>query len=151
MPTISGTLRDFGLTAFPGQSPVITFRANGPAVTRAGALLATKDINVTPNSAGDFSVVLAATDTLATGNIWYTVSISWLDPAGNYIHADFPDWRLFVPARGGDLADIIEKPANPSLVYIGLTAPAYPTPGMKWLEATLDGTAGTGNLYEWSN
>lgn len=151
MPTISGTLRNFGLVAFPGQNPVITFRANTPAVTQSGALLATKDINVSPNSSGDFSVTLAATDNLATGNVWYTISISWLDAAKNYVQVDFPDWKLFVPTKGGDLADILEKPANPGLVYIGLIAPAYPSPGMKWLEMNPDGTAGTGNLYEWSN
>jgi len=151
MPTISGTLRDFGLSPFPGQHPEITFRANGPAVTQSGALLSTKDIQVTPNSAGDFSVVLTATDNLATGNVWYTVSISWLDDAGNITVWDDPDWRLFVPARGGDLADIIEKPANPSLIYVGLTPPAHPRRGMKWLDMNPDGTAGSGNLYEWSN
>ena len=152
MPIISGTLRDFGLTAFPGQNPVITFRANGPAVTQSGALLATKDINVTPDSAGDWSVSLAATDTLATGDVWYTISISWLDPANNYIGIDFPEWRLFVPAKGGgDLADLLEKPANPSLVWVGLTPPFAPTPRTKWLDMNPDGTAGSGNLYEWSN
>ncbi|MGY2747200.1 hypothetical protein [Arthrobacter sp. UYCu723] len=150
MPVISGTLRDFGLAAFPGQQPEIVFRANQPAVTSGGAILATKEIKVTPNSAGDWSVTLSATDTLATGGIWYTIEITWQDPANNYTQVDFPDWRLFVPGKGGDLADLLEKPANPSLVWVSLTAPS-PTPGMKWLEASPDGAAGTGNLYEWSN
>lgn len=151
MPTIAGTLRDFGLAAFPGNDPIIRFQANQPGITQSGAILSTKDIEVRPDSAGDFSVQLAATENLATGGIWYTVSVTWLDPADNYVHADFLDWRLYIPIRGGNLADLMRKPANPSLVYVGLTPPSYPAPGMKWLEQNPDGTAGTGNLYEWSN
>lgn len=149
MPIVSGTLRDVSSQPFPGLQPVIRFRLNKPAVTSGGALLATKDIVVTPNGNGDWSVNLTATDTLATGDVWYTIAISWLD--NTRVRWDFPDWRLYVPRKGGDLPDLLERPANPSLVWVGLAPPPTPGPQMKWLEESPDGLAGTGNLYEWSN
>lgn len=142
MAKVTGALSDFGLQPFPELQPRIIFTPSGPGV--AGArLFATKPIIVKPAGSGSFTVELAPTANIRPV-VWYTVTIEWLDPSGNYISSDALSWELFVPSAGGELSDLITTPANPSLVWVGPTPPPNPQPGYKWLNSN------TGILSEWS-
>jgi hypothetical protein len=84
---------------------------------------------------------------------WYTVSIQWLDAAGNYVKADFPDWYLQVPTAGGIFSSLFGKPPkNQRMVYVSLTPPTNPRPFTWWLKQNPTNQAdplNTGEIYEW--
>lgn len=151
MATVTGRLNDFGLEALAAFSPEIVFTPSGPAVG-GNVLYASRPIVCIPASNGDFTVELAATEGLHPAQ-HYTIAVQWLNSAGGYISKDFIDWELSVPEAGGVFADLVAAPANPAQVWVGLTAPANPTPGTWWLEsnpADITDPLNTGNLYEWS-
>lgn len=141
MAKVTGALTDFGLQPFPELQPRLIFTPSGPGVSGA-RLFATKPMIVTPAGSGSFTVELQPTANLRPA-LWYTITIEWLDPAGNYISSDHLSWKLFVPSGGGELSDLIETPANPSLVWVGPTPPLNLQPGQKWLNSI------TGTLSEW--
>lgn len=142
MATVTGALTDFGLKPFPELQPRLIFTPSGPSMSNA-RLFATKPIIVTPFGSGSFTVDLQPTDRLRPV-VWYTLTIEWLDPAGNYVSSDHLTWKLFVPTAGGELADLLDLPANPSLIWVGPTPPPNPQPGQMWLNSI------TGTLSEWS-
>jgi hypothetical protein len=155
MATVTGKLLDFGLASINGLNPVITFRANKPATTTTGSFLATNPITVTPASDGTFSVSLSTTDDLVTGDVYYTISADWRAPDLNYMRADYPDWKVYVPSGGGNIADLIKQPVNRSIV---ITSPTNPGPnygpGAYWLQLDPNdpnnpaNPGNTGDLYE---
>lgn len=142
MPTVTGTLSDFGLAALAPYSPELVFTPSNPAVN-ATNILGTRPIRVTPTATGTFTVVLASTDDMRPAT-WYTISAQWLDPNGGYVGKDFADWQLRVPVAGGALVDLLGIPANPAQAWVDEIAPANPTPGLWWL------TPSTADLKEWS-
>lgn len=141
--TVTGALSDIGVAAFPTLSPRLIFTLSGPA-TEGTRVFATKP-KVVPVNAGSgiFTVDLQTTTNLRPA-AWYTITIEWLDPSGNYVAADFLEWKLFVPSGGGNLADLLETPVNPMLFWAGPTPPPNPQPGQYWLNTT------TGILTKWS-
>jgi hypothetical protein len=155
MTTVTGKLLDFGLSSINGLNPVLIFQANKPAVTSAGTFLVTDPLEVTPASDGTFTATLSTTDDLVTDDVYYTMCAEWRAPDLNYMRADFPDWKLYVPSGGGNLADLIKQPANRSMV---IKSPVNPGnnfgPGTTWLQidpADPDNPANpgnTGDLYE---
>lgn len=154
MASVTGKLLDFGLSSINGLNPVLIFQANKPAVTSSGSFLVTDPIEVTPASDGTFSVALSTTDDLVTEDVFYTVSAEWRAPDLNYMRADFPDWRVYVPGNG-NLADLIKQPANRSMVIKSPTNPGSNFgAGTLWLQidpADPNNPANpgnTGDLYE---
>lgn len=141
MATVTGALSDFGIKPFPELQPRLIFTPSGPSMSNS-RLFATKPVIVAPFGSGSFSVDLQPTMNLRPV-VWYTITIEWLDPSGNYISSDELTWKLFVPFGGGELSDLIETPANPSLIWVGPTPPPNPQPGHRWLNSD------TGTLSEW--
>lgn len=153
MPNVTGTLTDIGGGHLVGKQPQIVFELNRPN-TKSGVVIPTEPAKVTPGTDGTFSVNLSSTTDMQD-DAWYSVSMVWLDPAGNYVKADFPDWALQVPTSGGSFTDLFGRPpANQRMVYVSLTAPPDPRPFTLWLQQDPDNPgnpASTGNLYEWRN
>jgi hypothetical protein len=151
----TGKLLNFGLANINGLNPVLTFQANKPAITTTGSYLATDPITVTPSSDGTFTVSLSTTDDLVTDDVYYTISAKWQAPDLNYIRADFPEWRLYVPSGGGNIADLIKQPTNRSMVIKSPTNPGNNFGnGALWLQIdpadpnNPTNPGNTGDLYE---
>lgn len=159
MAVVTGTLRTFGLDSLAGKQPLIVFEANKPATSPTGELLATDPVRVTPESNGEFSARLAATDGLITEGVHYKMWIEYLDSANNYVRVDNPDWVLRVPASGGTLGDLLQFPKVSSGLVI--TSPTPPSLwlglGAMWLQMdpndpnNSDNPANTGDLHELRN
>lgn len=147
MPVITGFLDDITGTPLFAFSPRIKFQPSGPSVT-GPTLWTTKPVYVTPAANGSFTVNLIATDVMQPA-VWYVVSVEWLDPAGNYISADYLTWKLYLPSAGGNIGDLLVTPWNPTLAWYGPTGSEYPT-GMP-VASTLTLNTTTGALYQWSN
>ncbi|SDW32734.1 hypothetical protein SAMN04487912_102340 [Arthrobacter sp. cf158] len=153
MPVVTGNLTDVGGGHLVGKIPEIHFTLNAPN-SRSGVMLPTEPVTVRPAGDGSWSADLQATTNMMD-NAWYTVSIQWLDGAGNYVKADFPDWKLEVPTAGGVFSDLFGKPpTNTRMVYVSLTPPTNPRPFTLWLkqnpEDPLD-PLNTGQISEWRN
>lgn len=145
MALVTGKLTDFGLAALAPFKPEIVFTPNGNAISPT-SLLSTKPVVAVPAANGTFSVQLAPTVDVHPAT-WYRVSVRWLEPdsfGSGYAGMDFPDWKLFVPLEGGTLTRLLELPANPAQVWVGVDPPTNPTPGLWWLQHN-------GDLSEWSN
>jgi len=141
MPTVTGTLKDFGLASISARQPQITFTPSGPAFN-GSLFLATTPVTVTPDSGGAFSVTLSSTADLRP-DAWYTVKATWLDSASNYIGVDVIE-KFRVPSTGGAIGDLAALDFAPTSVYASPTAPSSPAIATWWLNTT------TGDLSEWS-
>lgn len=143
MATVTGALSDIGIQPFPELQPRLIFTPSGPGLSDA-RLFATKPkiVNVASGS-GSFTVDLQPTQGSRPA-VYYTITIEWLDPSGNYVSADFLTWKLFVPYEGGELTELIEAPANPMLFWVGEDPPVLPTPGQHWLKPS------SGDIQKWS-
>lgn len=142
MAIVTGALIDFGLQRLTSVSPTIYFTPSRNGIGTQ-SILAARPIPVVPLSDGIFSVDLAPNDGLSP-DTFYSIQIEYLDPAGNYVRNEFPDWELFVPAGGGTLQDLLRTaPPNVSSVWVGPTPP--PQTGTWWLNTS------TGDLSKWSN
>lgn len=143
MAIVTGALSDIGIDPFPELQPRLIFTPSGNSVSDA-RLFATKPkiVNVAAGS-GSFMVDLQPSEGSRPA-IYYTITIEWLATNGQYVSADFLEWKIFVPYEGGTLADLIEAPANPMLFWVGETAPLLPTPGQYWLKPS------SGDIKKWS-
>ena len=151
MPAVTGNLTDVGGGHLVGKIPEIHFYLNAPN-TKPGVVLPTEKLTVQAAADGSFTANLQATTDMMD-DAYYTVSIQWLDGAGNYVKADFPDWQLQVPSGGGSFTNLFGKPPkNQRMVYVSLTPPDNPRPFTLWLKANpandLD-PANTWDLSEW--
>jgi hypothetical protein len=153
MPTVTGTLTDVGSGHLGGKLPEIWFTLNAPNA-KAGVMLPTESVKVTPAADGTWTTTLQSTTDMID-DAFYTVSIQWLDAAGNYVKADFPDWALQVPAAGGIFSNLLSRPPkNTRMVFVNLTAPPNPRPFTLWLQqdpTNLNNPLNTGVLSEWRN
>lgn len=145
MPLVTGTLHDFNLQPLAGFRPQIVFTPSGAAVHNP-RLFVTKPVTVVPSAAGTFSVELAAT-TVLRPEVWYSVSVRWLDPLGGYMPGDEIGWKVTVPPDGGNIADLAETEPTSQQTWIG----PYPPPGgrtayMWWIDTSSTPPV----LKEWS-
>lgn len=125
MPSVSGWLRDFGLDALLPSSPILLFCPSGPGITSDGSVLSSTPIKATLGAGGNFVVSLASNDDV-TPETWYTLRIAHFDAWGNYQHMDFPEWKIHVPAAGGNIGDLIQGPWYPASIWVGDTPPPGP-------------------------
>ncbi|RFA12176.1 hypothetical protein B7R22_17260 [Subtercola boreus] len=132
MPVVTGTLKDFGAATLAAFAPKLYFIPSGAAVGGA-TLYANKPVVCVPAANGDFSVELAANETLSP-QTWYTLSIIWLDPDTGFTGQIDTDWRLFVPQGGGEFVRIIEAPSNPAQIWFGPEPPTIPTDYTGWVD-----------------
>lgn len=114
---VTGTLADFGRGNLAARSPELVFTLSGPTVTPDRFVLSAVPVTVTPAADGSFTAALEATDEMNPRQ-HYTVQIRLLDPAAGYVHIDFPDWTITVPAGGGAFPDLINGPLNIGWVWI---------------------------------
>lgn len=153
MPNVTGNLTDVGGGHLVGKIPEIHFTLNAPNA-KAGVMLPTEPVTVQPATDGSFTAPLQSTVDM-NDDAWYTVSIQWLDSAGNYVKADFPDWNLQVPTGGGSFSDLFGRPPkNTAMIYVSLSAPDNPRKWTYWLESDPvdpSNPLNTGNLYQWRN
>lgn len=151
MPNVTGNLTDVGGGHLVGKYPEIHFTLNAPNA-KAGVMLPTQPLTVAPASDGSFTAALQSTLDMHD-DAWYTVSIQWLDGAGNYVKADFPDWNLQVPSGGGSFSDLFGRPPkNTAMIYVSLVEPEDPRNWTFWLKDDPVDPANplnTGNLYQW--
>lgn len=148
MAVIVGTLRDFAADLI-GEQPQLVFTASAPA-TSGSYLLATKPVICTPDADGDFTVNLQPTTSLTPYDVYYTMSIRWLDADGGYETRDYPSWHLYVPDVSTNptgpswISGLINQPVNPAWVWVSDTEPPDHVLGTWWLMPS------TGDLYEWT-
>lgn len=142
MAIVTGRLRDFGLEAMTKFRPKITFTPSGPGVSDAG-LWASRSLVITPDGDGYFSDNIQTTDYMHN-LVWLTLSVEWLDEAGNFTRVDYPDWKIFVPYDGGSLSDIAGAFGNYLMVYTGTSAPPFHFPNMWWFNPSTD------DLFRWA-
>lgn len=153
---VVGNVTDVGGTHLNGKYPEIHFTLNKPN-TKGGKVHPTQPLTVVPDpTTGAFTANLESTTDMLD-QAWYTVSIQWLDAAGNYVRADFPDWALQVPTAGGSFSDLFGRPpTNTRMVWVSLTAPTEDQRDLftMWLQKDPADDANplnTGFLYEWEN
>jgi hypothetical protein len=153
MATVTGTLTDVGGGHLAGKYPELVFELNAPNLKGSAGIHPTEPFRVSPASDGTWSADLVSTTDMNYA-AWYTLSIRWMDPAGNFVRVDYPDWKFEVPTTGGPLATFAGKPSNQRMVYVSITPPTDPRPYTLWLRKNPDNPkdpAGDGNLYEWRN
>ena len=141
MPVISGSLSDIGLAPLTGASPLLRFTPSSAAVDGNGRVFASKPVEVTPNSAGAFSVTLASTLNLVPKGTHWRLEVlfrsSSADGAG-YTHSDFPPLKVFVGSADASIADAVAgDPALwASLLHVGTTPPAVLRAGLLWIDTS---------------
>lgn len=149
--TVTGNLDEVSGGHLVGKIPEIHFTLNAPNA-KAGALIPTEPKTVQPDSNGAFTVNLETTTDMMD-DAYYTVSIQWLDAGGNYVKADFPDWKLQVPTGGGSFTNLFGgPPKNQRMVYVSLTPPPNPRNLTLWLKANPaneNDPLNTWDLTEW--
>lgn len=163
MATVTGSVKDIVGAAMADRVARLVFELSEPSIqaasTTPGVIHPTVKERVAPTSTGTFTVNLIATTALLN-DVWYTLTIEWLDASMPSL--DAPDWQIRVPVAGGVLSDLISigprrrgdggaRP-NLSLVWVSLTAPPRPASRQLWLKQDPDdpnNPANTGKLYEW--
>jgi hypothetical protein len=152
---VLGTLTDVKGGHLAGRSPELIFTLNAPN-SKSGLLHPTEPVvvPVTDTVDGDWIANLETTTDMQD-IAWYTLAIRWLDGAGRYIRADFPQWALQVPTSGGLFNDLLSHPpSNKRMVFVELTPPppSQIQPFTLWLHRDPDDDANplnTSRLYEW--
>ena len=141
MATVTGTLTDFGLNNLFSFSPRLFFTPSTVGVLN-GQVFATKPVRATIFEDASFSVELQPTEALLN-DVYYSVSISYLNTGGTYISLDLPEWKVRVPDEGGPIGELITAAVNPRLTWVDEDPPIAPTAGQLWLVPS------TGDLYRW--
>lgn len=150
MAAVFGNLSTFGLESISLVGALVEFVPDQPAVTGTKYLLTAKPVTVpvATDGSGAFTVNLAPSDSTTPGT-FYRIRVTSLD--GSFTFLDLPDWRLYVPAAGGELASLLRSSlaTNAAMVWTGPDAPVNPAPGTGWL--VTDPTSPDYGWYmEWS-
>lgn len=137
MPTITGTLSDFGLSPLSGASPRITFMPSG-AGAESHRLFSSTPVKVEPDASGAFSVELQSTDGVVP-EVLYTVQIEHLSAGGAFTHFDVLGLRIFIPREyDGPLTELPGVPLTPDTVLVSLDLPPQGFKGY-WLYSPSEG------------
>jgi hypothetical protein len=132
MPLVTGTLTDFITNPLAaGINPRIVFQPSG-AAAKNGRLFASRPIIVAPQPSGYFEADLFSNEG-TTPPTWYLVKIQWLDSDGGYVAADNLEWKLRVPADGGQIGALLEAPSPTGAVWFGPTPPPVPSQYTGWI------------------
>lgn len=126
MATIYGTLSDFSLQSLAPYMPVLKFTPSSPGV-KGRRLFSERPVEAAVAADGSFAVLLEPTDGV-TPQVWYTVSIEYLNEAGKFTSYDVLGYKLRVPAPGGAIGELPDVPLSPDTVLVSL---APPPPGYK--------------------
>lgn len=126
MATIYGTLSDFGLQSLAAFEPQLKFTPSGAGVNGV-RLFAARPILCPVSADGSFAVLLEPTGGVVP-EVWYEVSIEYLNAGGQFTSYDVLGYRLRVPAPGGAIGDLPDVPLSPETVLVSLSPPP---PGFK--------------------
>lgn len=153
MALVRGNVATFGLESISLASAQLRFTPSSMAVTGTKYLLSSRPVPVTvaADGSGAFSVNLMASDATRP-SIYYTIQLEALDAAGNFTTLEFPDWKLYVPADGGDIAALLATSllTNAGMVWVKGYPPHNPALGTGWLVTDLE-SADYGWYMEWEN
>lgn len=159
MAVVTGSLRDFGLSAVPDLTPVIDFTPSSGGVG-AGVVLIDRPVSVTPNTSGSFSVTLQPLDMVRPA-AFYTITVRWLNGDGIPVGFTEIPGRLWVVEPGGTVSDLLRTGSGaPGMVWVGLVPPPERGPFTYWyvsnpLGADLPGIPprgyDIGDLIDWTN
>lgn len=119
----TGRLTDFSETPFPGAIPELVVRPEREAFGTTG-LLASRDIRVTVDSTGTFSVDLVASVDMSPAS-GYVLVCNWLDAGG--VARGWSEWKFNAVIGGGPIKDSVSAPA--SVWIVGPPWPAEPIKG----------------------
>lgn len=141
MATVYDNLVDCTGLAIPsGLQPVISFELSQSAAFYSGLVTKEKTPTVVPTTTGEFYINLVEnTQTIPLTH--YTMSVTWLDSASNFVKRDDFDWIIRVPAGGGRLRDLIVTRESPFFANVS-TVPLTSVSGQAF-----DYNPVTGDLY----
>lgn len=132
----TGNLSDVGLGHLAGLSPEVQFHLNAPAMGGDGKVFATKPAKSTVGSSGAFTVDLVDTSAMIS-DAWLEMHVIWNEPGTATTTGHSPtDVHIKTPLRtnsvGGPISNAIGVVTNLAMVYMSLTAPIIPLPGILW-------------------
>lgn len=133
MAKVTGQLTDFGMDPRTAHKPVVVFMHSTAAVAGARLLSASMPVTATTTANGFFEADLVPAAAVSPAG-WYTITIKWTELPSKLRRTERLPFRLFVPAEGGTLADMLRMPSNPGQVWAGEEPPANPSPGTWWLD-----------------
>jgi len=107
----------------------------------SSSVVITRPAPVTPDPSG-YWVVNLLPSVLTRPAIDYSLMVTWLDAAGNFVSEDRPNFTFRVPLEGGQLRDLIIT--RPSAFQVAVTAvePAPAGDNLFWLNPS------SGDLYQ---
>lgn len=137
MAIVTGNLATFAAESVTVVGAIIEFIPDQPAITGSKYILTDMavPVAVAVDGSGAFSVNLVPTDSTNPGT-YYRVRVTVPDPGNNFTHLDLPDWRLYVPAGGGEIASLLRSSlaTNAGMVWVGDTPPDNPAVNTGWLD-----------------
>lgn len=156
----TGSLSDVGLGHLVGFNPEIQFHLNAPQMSADGTVFATKPAKTTPAASGVFSVDLVDTSVMMD-DAWLEMHVVWQEPGANPGEGYSPvDVHIKTPLRtnssGGPITSAFGSVKNLGMVYLSLTAPSLPLPGILWWKTDPSdpnnvNMKNTGQIYRWEN
>lgn len=99
----------------------------------SNAVVVTKPAPITPDSGGNFAVNLVPS---AQGRplIDYSMVVTWLDSAGNFVSQDNPNFIFHVPEAGGSIDKLIVSKGTPFWWWKSTQPPAVRDDGTMWID-----------------
>lgn len=120
--TYTGRVVDFSEQPFPGATPRLRVRPEGPSFGPAG-FYADRDIPAPLGADGSFSVALTASPDLSPPRS-YTLVAEWLtsNESGQEIVTGWAEVSFYAVVGGGQIKDMVD--AAPSIWWVGPPWPA---------------------------
>lgn len=122
MPIITGNLVDYQTIPRPNLFPVVVFQPRRPS-TQNAAVFFTRDIEVTPEASGLFTVSLVSSLATTPNGLW-DVFIKWVNGAGVPVGVDeltSPDHPLVVGETDGLIGHMLKSAPTALDVHVGET------------------------------
>jgi hypothetical protein len=142
MATVTGTLADFGRANLIDLSPELLFYPEDTTTSGSYLLMANKPVSAVIDIWGNWTVSLEPTESMSPRR-YYKLRIRCRDVSGGFVYADFPDWKLYVPPAGGNIAALLDTPLDTGWVWVidGGSDPAAARSGDLLFDSSTD------NLY----
>lgn len=148
MPLVTGSARMFSQSAFPESREFeLVFTPSGPA-SGVQATYWGPPITVKPAADATFSVNLVSTENLVP-DTWFEPSARWLDGSGNFVGVNFPGWKIRVPGNGGDIRELMQIPADSTMIWFGNRPPEDRKRYAGWVDTSTVLPDATMPYYEW--
>jgi hypothetical protein len=153
MALVKGNVASFGIESVTLAGARLRFIPSSMAVTGTKYLLSGRPVTsvVAPDGSGTFEVNLVPADATRPST-YYTIQLEVPDAAGNFTTLELPDWKLYVPADGGDISSLLSRSllTNSGMVWVDDDPPGNPAPATGWL-VTDPNSADYGWYMEWEN